>query len=159
MKKFATVVTSLFLVITAALGCASSAPSPAHPEATACAPRGGLEVKLVSATGEGEHLAAWSGDGMIVEPTPWIGSADVEHIEIVHEAGRPLPSLSVRLREEARARFERLTGENVGRKAAIVVDGRVASALTIRDAIHSSALSVTGASQADVDSLTHALCN
>jgi hypothetical protein len=67
--------------------------------------------------------------------------------------------LSVVLRGDARGRLERLTGENVGRRVAIVVGGRVAATLAIRDPVRGPALLVTGASYADVDSMTHAVCD
>ena len=42
---------------------------------------------------------------------------------------------------------------------AIVVGGRVAATLAIRDPVRGPALLVTGASYADVDSMTHAVCD
>ena len=156
------VVTTLAaLAVAGLLACAStSGPTPpTGAGATACSPHAGVEVKLVSATGEGDHLAAWSGEGTIVEPTAWITSADVERVDVVRDPEHPRRALSVVLRGDARGRLERLTGENVGRRVAIVVGGRVAATLAIRDPVRGPALLVTGASDADVDSMTHAVCD
>jgi preprotein translocase subunit SecD len=146
------------LVLGGVIGCASASPSPVGPASTACAAERGVEVKLVSATGEGEHVPAWSGEGAVLEPKAWIASADVQSVAIVQDPERPQHALSVRLVDDARARLERVTSENVGRKAAIVVAGRVAAQLTIRDPIRGPALLVTGGSEADVDAMTRALC-
>jgi len=112
----------------------------------------------VSATGSGEPTAAWSGEGVVLEPAAWITGADVERIDLVRDPERPQRALSIRLREDVRARLERVTGDNVGRRVAIVVGGRVAATLAIRDPVRGPSLLVTGASDADVDSMTRAVC-
>jgi len=148
------------LAVAALLGCAPSPPpAPAAQPSTACAPRAGVEVRLVSSTGEGDHFAGWSGDGAVLEPTAWITSVDVERVDVVRDPEHPRRALSVRLRDDARQRLERLTGDNVGRRVAIVVGGRVAATLAIRDPVRGPALLVTGASEADVESMTRAICD
>jgi preprotein translocase subunit SecD len=162
MRHFVTKITSVVaLAVAGLIGCASTAPppTPASETPTACAPRARVEVKLVSETGTGERVTGWSGDGAVLEPTAWITSADVERINIVQDPEHARRALSVRLREDARARLERLTGDHVGRRVAIVVAGRVAATLAVRDPVRGPALLVTGASEADVDSMTRAVCD
>jgi preprotein translocase subunit SecD len=158
MRK--TVTSLAALAVAGLLACASTSRPQAPGEApAACAPRAGVEVKLVSATGEGDHVAAWSGEGTVLEPTAWVTGADVQRVELVRDPEASRRALSVLLREDARARLERLTGENVGRRVAIVVGGRVAATLAIRDPVRGPALLVTGASEADVDAMTRAICD
>jgi preprotein translocase subunit SecD len=159
MKRIPTILSAVAVAM-ALFGCASSSPSPAATEDThaACALRPGIEVKLVSTTGEGDRVPAWSGDGAVLEPAAWLTSADVERVDVVRDPERSQHALSIVLHEDARARLERLTGANVGRHIAIVVGGRVAATPVVRDPIHGAAILVTGATGADVDEMRRAVC-
>ncbi|WP_027882511.1 SecDF P1 head subdomain-containing protein [Meiothermus rufus] len=84
---------------------------------------------------------------------PFLTNRDLEQVQSGQSpSGRP--ALVLCLRREGVARFARLSAENLGRRVALQVDGRIVLAPTLRAPITSRALRLQGfASQEEVERL------
>ncbi|MBO1436435.1 hypothetical protein [Meiothermus sp. CFH 77666] len=102
--------------------------------------RGNLALQLVKASASNRSVAQ-------IRPTdleaPALTNRDLYRVQAGQgESGRP--ALILRLNREGAARFARLTSANVGRRLAIVVDGRILIAPTIRSPITGGVVSISG---------------
>ncbi|MCX7784022.1 MAG: hypothetical protein N2318_10330, partial [Meiothermus sp.] len=113
--------------------------------------RGNLALQLVRATASSRALGQ-------LRPTdleaPSLTNRDLDRVQAGQgESGRP--ALTLRLNREGAAKFARLTSANVGRRVAIVVDGRILIAPTIRGPITGGAVSIQGFNSPQELSLIH----
>lgn len=106
--------------------------------------RGSLALQLVKTSANNRSVAQ-------IRPTdleaPALTNRDLNRVQAGQgKSGRP--ALILRLNREGAAKFARLTSANVGRRLAIVVDGRILIAPTIRGPITGGAVSIQGFSSA-----------
>ncbi len=102
--------------------------------------RGNLALQLVKTSASNRTVAQ-------IRPTdleaPALTNRDLDRVQAGQgESGRP--ALTLRLNRAGAAKFARLTSANVGRRLAIVVDGRILIAPTIRGPITGGAVSIQG---------------
>ncbi len=102
--------------------------------------RGNLALQLVKTSASNRTVAQ-------IRPTdleaPALTNRDLDRVQAGQgESGRP--ALILRLNREGAAKFTRLTAANVGRRLAIVVDGRILIAPTIRGPITGGVVSIQG---------------
>lgn len=102
--------------------------------------RGNLALQLVRTSASNRSVAQ-------IRPTdlevPALTNRDLDRVQAGQgESGRP--ALILRLNRAGAAKFARLTAANVGRRLAIVVDGRVLIAPTIRSPITGGVVSIEG---------------
>ena len=55
--------------------------------------------------------------------------------------------LNIKLNEAATSKFKEITGKNVGKKIAMVINNKVVMAATIRDPVTSGMLTISGESE------------
>ncbi|GEM81835.1 MAG: hypothetical protein KatS3mg074_012 [Meiothermus sp.] len=115
--------------------------------------RGNLALQLVKTSANNRSVAQ-------IRPTdleaPALTNRDLERVQAGQgESGRP--ALTLRLNREGAARFARLTSANVGRRVAIVVDGRILIAPTIRGPITGGAVSIQGFTAQETERLSDLL--
>lgn len=96
-------------------------------------PRDGLEEATVEGTMEKVHL----------HKTAALTSADVATAKASVDPKTRDPIIEIKLTEAGAKKLEKLTGDNIGRRLAIVVNGKVVSAPVIQSKIGESA-NVTG---------------
>ncbi|MDW8424582.1 MAG: hypothetical protein RMK51_01515 [Meiothermus sp.] len=106
--------------------------------------RGNLAFQLVKPSASNRSLAQ-------IRPTdleaPALTNRDLDRVQATQgESGRP--ALTLRFSREGAARFAHLTSAHVGRRLALVLDGRVLIAPTIRGPITGGAVSIQGFSSA-----------
>ncbi|HCR35338.1 MAG TPA: hypothetical protein DIV57_18455 [Stenotrophomonas sp.] len=115
------------LALTGCMPAATPEPmtGPAH------APRPGVDVRLsaVDATGKGTP-AQWQGETLALREPPIASSADIADVRYVLDQANH-PGLQIRYRPEARQRIHHGTEALVGQRAAISVDGRVLTVVTV----------------------------
>ncbi len=102
--------------------------------------RGNLALQLVKTSASNRTVAQ-------IRPTdleaPALTNRDLDRVQAGQgESGRP--ALTLRLNRAGAAKFARLTAANVGRRLAIVVDGRILIAPTIRGPITGGVVSIQG---------------
>lgn len=85
--------------------------------------------------GEGliESVFAESGETFYLHAQPIFNEAAVDSAYLLRGGASPL--IGIIINKEAAARFEKITGENIGKRAAILVDGKIVSIPMIRAAI------------------------
>lgn len=119
---------------------------------------GQLEMRLVAADGDqGEDVARWFSDEVVsLEEEAFVGSSDVRE---VHLESRPDDSrhIVIYLDTEGAARLAEVTAAHIGRRLAIVVDGRVVAAPTIRTAIAEGEAHLTVGPEGDIEQVFDAL--
>ena len=69
-------------------------------------------------------------ESVLATPAQVLGRGDIESA-VVQKAGNTSPSLNIELSKEASQKFEKITGENIGRKLMVVLDNKVLTAPTI----------------------------
>jgi preprotein translocase subunit SecD len=95
---------------------------------------------------------------LAVDPAPIIDAADIAFAEAGFDALTGEPVVTLRFNDEAAVRFARITGANIGRQAAIVLDGTVLSAPVIHEPITGGAAQISGnLAVADAEALALAL--
>ncbi len=116
--------------------------------------RGNLALQLVKTGANNRAIAQLQPADL--EP-PQLTNRDLDRVQASQgQSGRP--ALTLRLNQEGAAKFTRLTAANVGRRVAIVVDGRVLIAPTIRGPITGGTVSIQGfSSQQETERLSNLL--
>lgn len=108
--------------------------------------RGNLALQLVKTRASNRSIGQLQPTDL--EP-PLLTNRDLDRVQASQgESGRP--ALTLRLNREGAAKFARLTAANVGRRVAIVVDGRILIAPTIRGPITGGMVSIQGFSSQQV---------
>jgi preprotein translocase subunit SecD len=108
--------------------------------------RGNLALQLVKTSAGNRSIAQLRPTDL--EP-PALTNRDLNRVQAGQgESGRP--GLTLRLNREGAAKFARLTAAHVGRRVAIVVDGRILIAPTIRGSITGGMVSIQGFSSQQV---------
>lgn len=108
--------------------------------------RGNLALQLVKTSASNRSIGQLQPTDL--EP-PLLTNRDLDRVQASQgESGRP--ALTLRLNREGAAKFSRLTAANVGRRVAIVVDGRILIAPTIRSPITGGMVSIQGFSSQQV---------
>ncbi len=97
----------------------------------------GSEI-LETAAEEGEAPSYY-----LVEATPAITGRDLKTARLGQDQLQ-LPAVSFTLNAEGARKFARITGENVGRQLAIVLDGKIRSAPVIQERIATTTAQITG---------------
>lgn len=119
---------------------------------------GELEVRLVARSqSEGEEVARWfTGEVLRLEPRAFV---DASHVREVHLEERPDGARHIVLYLDAvgTERLAEVTGAHRGRRLAIVVDGRVVVAPTIRTAITEGEAHLTVGPEGDIEQVFDAL--
>ena len=114
------------LVGIAACGAKDSTPAPSEP--------GLIEFRLVEdVPSEGSQQAVLNGERLNLSPTPVVSDADIQAVAPEIRSGGLI--LSVELNEKGQQRIRRATGENIGRRMAFILDGKIRSAPVIRDTL------------------------
>jgi len=91
-----------------------------------------IELRLVSETAaSGLERSEWEGADLWLEPEPVISNPDFASLSAYTRPGSL--RLRIDLSDEAGERFGEVTGGNIGRRLAMLIDGRVVSAPVIRD--------------------------
>jgi preprotein translocase subunit SecD len=113
-----------------------------------------LEMRLVSATeGSGIKVPTWDGKlFMFVEPRVWLTDADVSQVTL-GKMPDGAPAIAIQLDQTAMLTLEDLTLKNQGRRIAVLVDGRIVIAPTIKDKIDTGKMSIVGPSPADTQKI------
>jgi len=102
--------------------------------------RGNLALQLVKSSANNRSVAQIRPTDL---ETPLLTNRDLDRVQAGQgESGRP--ALTLRLNREGATKFARLTAANVGRRVAIVVDGRILIAPTIRGPISGGTVSIQG---------------
>jgi preprotein translocase subunit SecD len=101
--------------------------------------RGNLALQLVKATASSRALSQLQLTDL---EEPALTNRDLYRVQASTKEGHP--ALTLRLNREGAARLARLTSANVGRRVALVVDGRILIAPTIRSPITGGAVSIQG---------------
>lgn len=137
----------LRISIPAALGLAVAAcsrgPSPAR-----AAQEPALEVHLVAEEGARvptQSFPSWTDAEapVVVERTVVAANGDVERVERTTGTTPDEQAYAIRLTRAAATRFEEVTGAAIGRRLAVVIDGKVAMAPVIRTRIVGGQVVVT----------------
>ncbi len=106
--------------------------------------RGNLALQLVKTSAGNRSIAQLRPTDL--EP-PALTNRDLDRVQASQgESGRP--ALTLRLNREGAAKLARLTATHVGRRVAIVLDGRILIAPTIRGPIGGGMVSIQGFSSA-----------
>jgi preprotein translocase subunit SecD len=144
-------------VLLALASCRSSEPHrkvTVPPDApAAAAPRSALELRLVldePAPGSFE-LTDEAGETLILSPDAVVTVGDVVKTEIVDSATMGAFSVAVHFSQEAAERMRKVSGENVGRRMAFVLDGKVFIAPYIRSPLASPVLIDSNFSREDAE--------
>ncbi len=96
-------------------------------------------------------------DTFYVHTDVLISEEDVDEASVTTQNGFPAVALS--FTEAGAVKFEQVTGANVGRHLAMIVDGRLLSAPLIRDTIHAGKAILTGEmSEEEAHRIAEALC-
>lgn len=82
---------------------------------------------------------------------------DVEEAVLQDHRDTPEPAVSIKLTPEAAARFDRLASQNLGRRLALLVNGRVMSAPTVHESEYGGQLALAGVTRAEADELVQQL--
>jgi preprotein translocase subunit SecD len=142
------VVGPVFVAVLLALAsCRSSEPhrkvtGPPAAQPPAGASRSALELRLVldePAPGSFE-LTDEAGKTLILSPDAVVTERDIVMAEVVHSATLGASSVSVHFSPEAAERLRKVSGENVGRRMAFVLDGKIFMAPFIRSTFASPVL-------------------
>lgn len=134
-------------ILGAGLGAWSVRAAPSGPAVAAHAAlsgTAGLTMRLVDETGApGDVRVASPDGGLWLKPQLIISRDMVAHATArLDERGGAVVSFN--LTPEGRSRFAQVTGDNVGRRIAILIDGRVMSAPVVRDRIAGGAGEISG---------------
>lgn len=101
-------------------------------------PAPSLAIRMVAAEGrEGEVLPRWSGDTsemLAIEHGVVVGAEHIRHVRLL-DAADGSRVLVLDLDDTGRARLAEASSLHLGRRLAIVVDGRIVAAPTIRNAL------------------------
>ena len=101
-------------------------------------PAPSLAIRMVAAEGrEGEVLPRWSGDTsemLAVEPGVVASAQHIRHVRLL-DAADGSRVLVLDLDDTGKARLAEASSLGIGRRLAIVVDGRIVAAPTIRNAL------------------------
>ena len=144
------------LALTACAGGAPAAGSP--PTAARVAPPGHFELRAVAPEAAGvERLQAWDGGSVAVGSDRLVLDSGVREVRVVRDPERDGMALSVQLAEDTRERVAAFTRRHVGEKVALVVGGRSASTLTVRDPVDVPVLLLTGRDDATVQEMERRL--
>jgi SecD/SecF fusion protein len=117
-----------------------------------------LEFKLVSADAEAlrralsgqvpegyELLRSSEGESLLVHKEAALTGDSLTHAQVQFDTTHfNLPIVALRFNAEGAKRFAKITSENVGRRLAIVLDGKLQSAPQIREAILGGEAVITG---------------
>lgn len=116
--------------------------------------RGNLALQLVKTGANNRAIAQLKPADL--EP-PQLTNRDLDRV-LAGQGQSGRPALTLHLSREGAAKFARLTAANVGRRVAIVVDGRVLIAPTIRGPITGGTVSIQGfSSQQETERLSSLL--
>lgn len=119
---------------------------------------GQMAVRLVAQDGsEGDELTRWFGDERLsLEAAVLLDASHVEEVQLVN---RPDGSRHIVLKfnEAGREQLAAVTGANIDRRLAIVVEGRIAVAPMIRHAIETGEAHITVGPDGDLDAVYNAL--
>lgn len=119
---------------------------------------GELEMRLVAREGEpGEERARWfSGETLPLEREAFVNASDVRevHLETLPDGSQ---HIVLYLDTDGAARLAEVTSANRGRRLAIVIDGRIVVAPTIRTAITGGEAHVTLGPEGDIERVFEAL--
>jgi preprotein translocase subunit SecD len=140
--------TSAFIAaLIGAAGCETRSSDPAQRDAAL------IEFRMVQdSPTDGSQQVTLSGEQLILAATPVISDADVRTVDPVVRSGQLI--LSIELTEEGQQRLRQATAENIGRRMAFLLDGRVRSAVLIAKAIGETPVQTAfDASTAEADSL------
>ena len=91
-------------------------------------------------TGDGEIRR----NPYVLEKEPFLTGKDIEQSSVLEDPQFHAYSVDVQLKPEGAETFERVTGESLGKRLAIVVDGHIVSAPLVQMSIAGGRLQVTG---------------
>lgn len=121
-------------------GAASSQPPPSR-----------LELRAVAPDSPGvDHVPSWEGADIAVGSDRLLLDGGVRQVRVVRDPGRDGVALSLELADDTRQRVARFTGGHVGEQVALIVAGRAAMTLTMRDRVDAPALLLTAHDDATV---------
>ncbi len=105
-----------------------------------------LAFYLEASESKAVRAIAWHGkvETFAAEQLPCLTAEDVANATVTVDPSDASPSVSVSLTEFGAQILKRASKENIGKKLAIVADGRVVSAPTIRDTIGGGEAIITG---------------
>lgn len=133
----------LVAVLLALASCRSSEPhQKAIGPSDAGAPRSALELRLVldePAPGSFE-LTDEAGKTLILSPDAVVTERDIVKAEVVSSASLGAFSVNLHFSPEAAERMHKVSGENVGRRMAFVLDGKIFMAPFVRSTFSSPVL-------------------
>jgi preprotein translocase subunit SecD len=112
-------------------------------------------MRLVAAPGaEGQSVQTWSGEApLTLEREVLVSGREVQAVEMLPEVGSDRHFISLELEAAASRRFEQVTAANVGRRLAVVVGDRVATAPVIREKIAGGKVAITARSEAEIQEM------
>ena len=133
---------------------ASTAKSTFTPRAT---PTDLFELRIVAKGKTDVKRPSWDGSKSYdLEETVWVNNGHIKSLKAAPDAkGRT--GIGVELSPEGAALLKKATGENLKRKLAIIVGGKVTSVPVIVDAIDGGRLRVSGDNDAQTDAMLKVL--
>jgi preprotein translocase subunit SecD len=104
-----------------------------------------LELRLIAANpADGFKVQAWDGkESMVVEKRVYLNDRDVEEVKL-SKLRDGSPSIDLVFDQTAALTLEDVTGKNAGRRMAILVDGKVVIAPTIKERISGGHVTLAG---------------
>lgn len=81
-----------------------------------------------------EHAVPDTDDTVFVSPKPVLTGRDIKKVSFFKDANRQ-PAIGFTLTDEGSAKMWKATSQNIGKRLAILLDGKVVSAPTIRSGI------------------------
>ncbi|HEX3344383.1 MAG TPA: hypothetical protein VHS09_07405, partial [Polyangiaceae bacterium] len=151
-----TIARRLLLTMLAALAAFSLFACSHGPEATgpSVGPPSRLELRAVAPESPGvEHVPSWEGAGVAVGEDRLVLDGGVRAVRVVRDPERDGVALSLELADDTRQRVAQFTGAHVGTRVAVIVAGRAAMTMTVRDPVSVPALLLTARDDATVREL------
>ncbi len=97
-----------------------------------------FERKGTRVDGEGENLIPF-----VVEAAPQITGDDLQDARVEIDQQKNEPHVSMEFKPQGAIRFEKITGDNIGRRMAVILDGNVYSAPNIQSKIGGGRAQIT----------------
>lgn len=89
-----------------------------------------------------ECIFPQSGETFYLCPPADIGAADVKAADVIQRNGRPV--IDVTFTNAGAEKLAKLTGANIGKRIAIIVEGEILFAPTVRDTIKNGRAQISG---------------
>jgi preprotein translocase subunit SecD len=113
-----------------------------------------LEFRLIAKTdADGLKVPTWDGKvTMFVEKSAALTDRDVEQVKL-SKAPDGKPAVALILDQTAKLTLEDITSKNIGRRIAVLVDGKIVMAPTIKEKIEGGHMTIAGFGEAETKAI------